>query len=278
MEKQTQEPAAKPDLSGLVETTLRHGSKALVAVLMILVVLQALPAKAGGGGGFAGATEATQIMNNAELAMQSVQEELQALELVEQTYLQRMQQLSSSIGQYTTPFAKAYGTYQKVKATQETLTAFKGKLENLDGALTDRFRQLSVSNLSWQAYVDREGQMIRDGNERAIAQMKANQDVLVGTRDSMEAYQRAATAMDATTGTHQATRMLGSQLTLLGGDLNKLIAITAQANAVKGLEMQERAAERESSRASAEEIRKLQAALDKKRRAELEVIIQGGGK
>lgn len=278
MEKQTQKPAAKPDLSGLVEKTLRHGSKALVALLMAWVVLQALPAKAGGGGGFSGATEMTQIMNNAELALQSVQAEMQSLELVEQTYLHRLQQLKSSIGEYTAPFAKAYSTYQKVKATQETLTAFKGKLENLDGALDERFRQLSVSNLSWQVYVDREGQMIRDGNQRAIAQMKANQDVLIGTRDSMEAYQRAATAMDATTGTHQATRMLGSQLTLLGGDLNKLIAITAQANTIKGLEIQERAAERESSRASAEQVRKLQAALDKKRRAELEAVIQGEGK
>lgn len=265
-----------PDLSALVEKTLRHGTKLLVAVFMVLLVLEALPARAGGGGGFAGATEATQIMNNVELAMQSVQAEMQSLELVEQTYLQRLQQLKSSIGEYTTPFQKAQATYQRVMEAHGRLAVLQGSLQNLDGQLDQRFQQLGASNLSWQSYVDREGQMIRDGNQRAIAQVKVNQDALISTRDSMDAYQKAADAMESTEGTHQATRLLGAQLTLLGGDLNRLIAITSQSNAVHGLELQERAAERESARAGAEQIRKLQAAMDKKRRAELEALIQGG--
>lgn len=269
---------AKPVLSGIVEKALGHGTKLLVAILMIFLLLEAWPARAGGGGGFAGATEATQIMNNVELALQSAQEEMQSLELVEQTYLQRLQQIKSSIGEYTAPFQNAMSTYQRVTEVHGRLAVLKGSLQNLDGQLDQRFQQFGASSLTWQGYLDREALLIQDGNQRAISQVTANQEVLVSTQDAMQAYQKAANAMEATEGTHQATRMLGSQLTLLGGDLNKLIAITAQSNAVNGLEMQERAAERESARAGAEQIRKLQAAMDKKRRAELEAVIERGGK
>lgn len=268
----------EPDLPGLVEKTLRHGTKALIAFVLVLAVLQALPARAGGGGGFAGATEATQIMNNTELAMQSVQAEMQSLELVEQTYLQRLQQLKSSIGEYTAPFQKAQATYQHVMEAHGRLAVLQGNLQNLDGQLAQRFQQMAATSLSWQGYLDREALLIQDGNQRALSQVRANQAVLVGTQDAMQAYQKAAQAMEESQGTHQATRLLGAQLTLLGGDLNKLISITAQKNSITGLEMQERAADRESARANAEQVRKLQAELDKRRRAQLEAVIQGEGK
>lgn len=279
MKAETEKPGAQRDMSALVEKTLRHGTKILVAILMIYLVLEALPARAGGGiGGFAGATEITQIQNNVELALQTVQEQMQSVELVQQTYLQQMQLYADSIGKYTAPFQKAYDMYQKVKGYQDKLAGLQGNLGNLQGALQNRFTQFSASNLSWDGWMKREGQLIQDGNQRAIAQVQSNQEVLASTKESMEAYQKAAAGMDKTTGTHQATRMLGSQLTLLGGDLNKLIAITAQANAVKAMEIQERAAEREAGRTSADQIRALQAAMDKKRRAELEAILRKEGK
>lgn len=247
------------------------GLRVFALIFFFFLVVHSLPSRAGGGmGSFAGATEMTQIMNNAELAMQSVQQELQSIELIEQTYLARLQQLKASIGQYTAPFQKAYDAYQKVKATQEKLLALKSNLGRLDEALEIRFKQFGASNLSWKDWVSRESQLIAAGNQRAISQASVNHQVLQSTQDAMQAYQQAANAMEASTGTHQATRVLGSQLTLLGGDLNKLITLTAAANTAKALEVQDKAIDREQSRQAIEEMRKKQSELDKKRRAELE--------
>lgn len=276
MESKNQKP--EPDLSGLVEKTLRHGTKALVAFFLILIVLQALPAKAGGGGGFAGATEMTQIMNNAELAKVAVEEQMQSIELVEQTYLHRMQQLKSSIGEYTAPFQKAHATYQRVMEVHGKLSVLKGNLQDLDGQLEQRFQHMAASSLSWQGYLDREALLIQDGNQRALSQVKANQEVLISTQDAMQAYQKAANAMESSEGTHQATRVLGAQLTLLGGDVNKLVAITAQANALRGLERQQQAAERESARASKDAAEAAQRRVDERVRRDIDNFGKAGGK
>lgn len=251
--------------------------KLAASIVITALMLGAVPAAvAGGGGGFAGATEMTQIMNNAELAMQSVQEEMQSLELVEQTYLHRMQQYSSSIGQYTAPFAKAYGTYQKIKATQDKLTGLKGDVENLQGSLQNRFTQYATSKLSWQDWVAREGQMIKDGNERAKSQIESNQRVLVQTQESMQAYQSAADAMESTTGTHQATRLLGSQLTLLGGDINKLITITAETNRNQGIAMQDQMIEKHEKAVQKEAVKRSFEQSREETRAYYKALIKRG--
>ena len=251
--------------------------KLAASIVITTLMLGAVPpAFAGGGGGFAGATEMTQIMNNAELAMQSVQEEMQSLELVEQTYLHRMQQLSSSIGPYTAPFAKTYDTYQKIKATQDKLIGLKGNVENLQGSMQNRFTQYAASNLSWQDWVAREGQMIRDGNERAKSQIESNQRVLLQTQESMQAYQRAADAMDTTTGTHQATRMLGSQLTLLGGDINRLITITAETNRNQGIAMQDQMIEKHEKAVQKEAVKRSFEQSREETRAYYKALIKRG--
>lgn len=189
---------------------------------------------AGSVGGFGGATEITQIMNNAELAVQSMQSELQSVELIEHTYLQRLQQMKSTIGPLTAPYQKTLDSYQKVKAMHDSLSVLNGKTQNYQGALQDRFKEFSASNLTWDQWKAREQKMIQQGNEVAITKIQTNQAALEGVKNSMEAYQKQADAMEATQGEHQATRVLGAQLTVLGGDVNRLITITAEANKEQG--------------------------------------------
>ena len=75
--------------------------------------------------------------------------------------------------------------------------------------------------------------------------------------------------MDESTGLHQATRILGAQLTLMGGDINKLIAITAQENTARALERQDKAAESERERADLETVEDKQNAIDNELKLEL---------
>ncbi len=256
----------------------KMGAVALVFSVVFALTAASLPARAGSVAGFGGASEITQIMNNAELAVQSMQSELQSVELVEHTYLQRLQQLKSTIGPYTAPFQKTLDSYQKVKAMHDNLSMLKGKTENLQGVLQNRFKEFAASNLTWDQWMAREQKLIREGNEIAITKIQTNQAALTGVKTSMEAYQKAANAMEATTGTHQATRMLGAQLTLLGGDVNRLITITAEANKAQALDAQEKIIDRERSRSEVDRIRGLQNALDKQRRAELETILKKGAR
>lgn len=230
--------------SNAVSMILHAIGKIIAAAVVVAAVAMLLPtiAHAGSVGGTGGATEITQIQNNIELALQSVEEQFQTLEIIEQKYLARLENLKSSVDKYTAPFQKAYSTYQKIQATQQKLVALGDKLKNLDTALMDRYRGAAAAKLNWKDYMAREKNLVKDGNERAIAQAKSNHETLVSTKESMEAYQKAAGAMEESTGSHQATRVLGAQLTLLGGDINKLITITAQTNTNAALDRQDQVA------------------------------------
>lgn len=188
-------------------------------------------AHAGGGGAMTGgATEMTQIMNNVQLAMQTVESELQTVEMIEQTYLGRLQQMKQSIGQYTAPFQKAMATYQKVQDLQYKLNGMRYSLENMKGMLDTRYLQYSASNLNWNDWTAREARAIQHGDQRARMEIEANRRMLESSQDSLNALQKSAEGLDASTGTHQAVRMLGPMLTTIGGDINKLVTATTLSN------------------------------------------------
>lgn len=243
---------------------------AIAAIFLINVALGIFNrAHAGTVAGFGGATEITQLANNAELVAQSVQSQIQSAQLVEQTYLQQLEQYKSSIGQYTQPYQTTQATYQKVAQYQSQLLNLQNSVGSLDDALKSRFTELAASNLDWPAWMSREKMLIQSGDTRARAEIQSNQAVLESTQSAINAYQTTAQGMDESTGMHQATRILGAQLTLMGGDINKLIAITAQENTARALERQDKAAEDERERADAESVEAKQDAIDNELKLEL---------
>lgn len=245
--------------------------KSLYMLLAIaLMPIASLPARAGGGGGFAGATEVTQIANNVELALQSAEDMAQTYEIVEQTYLARMQQMASSIGAYTVPYQKVLDAHSKVQNAQRAVHVLQGGLGGLKTMLTGRFRALAASGLTWDQYLAREQSLIQSANVRARAELESNLAVMESTQAAIDTYQAAARALEVSTGTHQATRLLGAQLAQLGGDVNKLISLTAQANASKAEEQFEKAAEREAAAAAAEKMRQQQSEATRESRLMIE--------
>lgn len=227
------------------------------------MTLTFVPAAAGGGGGFAGATEVTQIANNVELALQSAEEMAQTYELVDQTYIARLQQMRESIGEYTQMYQQTVRTLDNVRTAGNRLSVMQFNLTNLRSALNTRFREQAASNLSWEQFVNRERSRIANGNVRAVSAAEANREVIVASQASMEAYQRAAEGMEQSTGTHQATRIMGAQLTQLGGDLNQLLTLTATTNLKNADAEVERNEELERARRNREAMR-----LDRQRAAD----------
>lgn len=216
-------PSDQLSLTAQINVALHKLIFALV-VILVLYILQALVlrAYAGSVAGFGGATEITQLMNNAELVTQSAQSEMQSLQLVQQTYLAQLQQLSQSIGPYTESFQKAYSTYQQVQSYQSSLLNLNQGLGSFNSMLQTRFKEFSASDLSWPDWMKREQMLVQSGDQRAKAELMSNQAVLESTKDSLDGYQKAAAGMENSSGTHQATMILGAQLTLLGGDISSV--------------------------------------------------------
>lgn len=273
------ETREKNELSDFVARILSHLAKLLVALVLLLALAQALPAKAGGGS-FAGATEATQLLNNAELAsinieamQQTVQDELRNVELVEQTYLQRLQQLEQQVGRYSLPFQRALDGYESTVNTHRKLLGLSSSVDNIGVALLDRFREYSASSLSWAQWLKREQQLIASGDEGARAKMQSNHEALVSARDSIEAYQHAAQQMQQTTGVHGSTQVMGATLALLGQDLNKLIAITAQANSISGQQQQDEAIDRHRKKQTLNSLEQSEQAERQRRQATIERLL-----
>lgn len=260
---------------------LRNITIAITALLLVnfaFGLFLAREAHAGSVGGTGGATEITQLINKAQLISQSARQELQLVQQIEQTYLGRLQQLKLDLGEHTSTYQSLLKTYQNVADVSNKLTHFQGSLGRLNGALEDRYRQFSASSLSMGDWVARERSMISQGDERARAQIISNREVFESTKTSMEAYQRAAERMQGTQGTHQATQLLGAQLAMLGGDLNRLISIAALENANRAAERQEEKAVRERGLNEAERSRQAQRELNAMRKAELEAWAAGKGK
>ncbi len=247
---------------------------AIAAIVLIDVALGIFNrAHAGSVAGFGGATEITQLANNAELVSQNVQSQIQSAQLVEQTYLQQLQQLKSSIGVYTLPYQTTQATYQKVEQYQSQLLNLQSSVGDLSGALESRYREMAASNLDWQDWLAREKSLIQSGDGRARAEIQSNQAVLESTQSAIDAYQKTAAGMNDSAGVHQATQILGAQLTLMGGDINKLIALTAQTNTAKALDQQDKAAERQRALSDEAEVEAKQDAIESERQKELKQFL-----
>lgn len=223
----------------MIKDRLVHG------LVILSLAINPIYVRAGSVGGTGGATELTQISNNVELALQSIENQFQTIQQIETKFLTKLENLKESVSKYTAPFERAFDTYNKIKDTQRKLVIFKNKLEDTKTALDNRMKNFSVSNLDWGSYTKREKKLIQEGNKMAVAKIEANREVLEQTQTAMKAYQESAAALEQSTGTHQATRILGAQLTMIGGDLNKLISITAQSNFITGVQMADKNDEKE---------------------------------
>lgn len=201
--------------------------KQFVLVIIISSLLASAPARAGGiGGDFA--TEMTQIANNIELAIQTMEEQTQSIQLIEQTYLSRLQQLQMTVGQYTAPFQRAMNAYNAIRNVQQTLSILQGRAEGLATALQYRSQQFGASNLTWSQWVSRERTLIQEGDQDARALIINNDQILQGVQDSMRMHQQAVEEYNSTPGVHAAQRLTGVSVNVMGQDVARLLSVTTE--------------------------------------------------
>lgn len=202
--------------------------KFIKLAIAFFIALSPLSSHAGGGGLSGMATEVTQLANNVELALQSMQAEMQTLEMIEQTYLQRLQQFSRTIEPYAAPFRRAMDAYNAVRNAQRTLTILQGRTEGLQQSLEYRARQFGASNLSWNDWMTRERNLIAEGNQNAQSLIIANNDVVRSVQEAMDSHSQAIENLNSTTGIHDTNRIIGSSINTMGQTMAQLLSVTTQ--------------------------------------------------
>lgn len=134
------------------------GVRAALAVALTVGTISSVPpsAVAGSVAGNGGATEVTQILNNAELAMQTIQDEIRNLTMMKQLVIDQIQQLPLDIGGYADTFKEAMETYDTINSVIGRVGNLYGSVSGLKDAAMWRMNQFSASGLDWKSYVNRE--------------------------------------------------------------------------------------------------------------------------
>lgn len=240
-------------------------NRAALAALIVAVPLAMLPPSAVGGsvGGNGGATEVTQLLNNAELAMQTIQDEIRNLTMMKQLATDVMQQIPLG-EEFAGLYAEAKAAYQEVSGAVGAAQRLYGSVSNLKETVNWRMQQFSASGLPWNDYLKRETDFARMRHEQITflsqGELQAAAAVESAFRD-LQAYQQR---IGQTSGTHQAMGLMNAQV-------NSLLALTATgiANAnnhyqAATVALAEEAGARERAMKDADAVRKAQEAANQR--------------
>jgi len=195
----------------------------LAAVAAAVSMALILPSAHAGGRGFAapvGATEWTQLANNAQLLKVSADSALTAKKMVEK-YMTQLQQLQIQM-QNIARLGQAPEGLQDIILAQQSLTNYRTSLERLYGSLEQqrelmdrRFTEARLSGMTWDQYRERQTELARQQNQRAIQRLNHESQVLRQVQHDFEYSQRMAEKAPMSEGIHQSTQMLNHQMSRL---------------------------------------------------------------
>ena len=195
----------------------------LAAALAAASILTAPAPVLAGGGMSGGATEVTQILNNTQLALQSVKQEMQyALQL--QQYMVELQQLMP--GEMVAFGEFMLDAHQTITAAQQVYSAgarLYGSLEDLQSVTDNRFKSFAASGLTWEDYLEREGQLVQHQRDRVGILNQHEAHVARTVARNHENFQRLAEEIPRTQGSHEAIQLLNGQMAMLNGTLNEAL-------------------------------------------------------
>lgn len=228
---------------------------AVVSAALSLVQL----VHAGGGGITGGATEWTQIANNGQLAKVSADSALTAKTTIDQ-YMTQLQQLQIQM-QNIAKLGQPPEGLQDIIRAQQSLSNYRTALERLYGSLEQqkdlmdkRFTEARLSGMTWDQYRERQVELARQQNQRAIQRMEMEARVLDQVEEDYKYSQRMAAQAPMTEGVHQATQMLNHQMSRLVAQNSRVTRVLVEAQMAESNKMSEEAA---AKHRSAEELRYL---------------------
>lgn len=196
---------------------------AIAALIAATIAITGTTTVMAGGGLSGGATEVTQILNNTQLALQSVKQEMQ--------YALQMQQYVAELQQLMPGELIAFGEF--VLDAQETITAAQqvynagsrlyGSLEELQLLSDNRFKQFAASGLTWEDYLQREAALTARSGERTGVLNAHEAHVARTVQRNHENFQRVANEIPRTQGSHEALQVLNGQMAMLNGTMNEAL-------------------------------------------------------
>lgn len=211
--------------------------------------LSSLPIEgyAGGGGMSGGATEITQIANNAELAMQTIQEEMTFVQTQMNTYYNMLQQAQYAVGEFSVSKNDLLQKYQSAMGFYSRLNGLYGSVENMRDLTSQRLNAFAATGLDWNSYVAREKATYANQQDRysfLTNQERSAIDNVKQTYDSISKYQEMT---NGTTGTHGSMRVMNAQMNTLLGQMNQVIERSAVSSMVDTAQKQDDMARRKAT-------------------------------
>lgn len=225
--------------------------RSLVAVYAAVLATLVAPAQAGGGGITGGSTEWTQVANNAELVKVAMDGAQTAKTTIDK-YILQYKQYENELTNLA-KFTQLPENLQHGVRSLEDLRAYKSKLEQLHGSLSEqsrmferRFTESRLNGGSWDDYVTAVRADASNKNQRAINRLQYEQSVM----DQVQSDYAAARAMEPkiqeSVGAQQSLQLMNTQmnrLVLQNAKLTEVLAATMQEQTIQNA----RAAEQENA-------------------------------
>jgi hypothetical protein len=203
---------------------------AAVAAFMSVSVLTIQPAQAGSVAGNGGATEATQILNNAELALQTISEEMTFIQTEINTYYSMLQQMPIGIGEFSTTLGEIQGKYQSAMGMYSKLQGLYGSVTNMKDYSLARVQAFAATGLDWRSYVAREQGMAQARNARNGMITEAEMQSFEAVKKYNDALVQYQGEIGSTTGTHGAVTVLNGQMNTMISQMNQVIEQAGRRN------------------------------------------------
>lgn len=239
--------------------------KKLAAGVMVAATLAtAVPSAIGGSvAGNGGATEVTQILNNAELAMQTIQDEVRNLTMMKQLVVDQMQQIPLG-EEFAEMFAEAKQTYKDVSGALTATQRLYGTVSSAKDLAMFRMQQFSASGLDWKDYLKRETDLARWRGEQTTFLAQNEQMAMAAVQQAFAQVEEFQSRIGRTSGTHQAVGLMNSQMqTLIGLNATALQSSVSHYRA-QNAAMQLEIGERERAMKDADAQRKAQEAANQR--------------
>lgn len=194
---------------------------AMLFVPPIVIIISSFfdHASAGTVMGNGGATEVTQLMNNLELAQQTMTSNMQSLTNAKQLYYDQLQNAAKTVSPaWLEKTMNAAGGYEAQIAAMKGLI---GSSENFKQVLAARQNQFSASGLNWEQYVQREKDRAATDKSRASILTTAELKAAESVQDNWDIVRQHQSQLVETVGVHDSTRVLN-------GQMNTLLSMTNQ--------------------------------------------------
>ncbi len=229
----------------------------MLCVLIAAIMLVHIPARAGGGM-TGGSTEVTQILNNLQL-IDSVAKQAATVAQLAQSYVVQYQTLQQQILSGLKLPGINLGDVLQIQSNfqgyQNSLKTLGVDLTTFQNTINVRNTEAKLQNLTLQEYVQRQTQLIQNGNAQAAARVQREASEAQQIANDINLVRAFGDKIPNTEGVHGSTQLLNSQMNVLLQQMTRLVRLTSEAQGSdKAAAISKEANDREAARAVADQI------------------------